>query len=94
MTDGIAGSARFWRRNRHWQVLLEAPDWVIQEMVSEGRDRGLFVLNYGGTINSPTLTMLIGTSAGGYDPSTETGDEPLAAASVPADARGGGESDG
>lgn len=76
MNERITGSVTFWRRNRHWQFLIEAPDWVIRELVDEARERGIFVLNYGGGSNGSIYSTLLGTSPGGSDP-YKPADEPL-----------------
>lgn len=69
MMDGeIRGSVTFWRRNQHWQFKIEAPGWVITDLVSEARSRGLHVLNSGGMIDSSIQTVLLGTSPGGFPP--------------------------
>lgn len=66
--DRISGQVTFHRRNRHWQMLVEAPDWVIRDMAAEIRERGLYLLNYGGTLDSSSGSTLLGTSPGGCDP--------------------------
>jgi hypothetical protein len=68
MHEELEGRIVFFRSHGHWQMRIEAPSWVISDVVSEVRVRGLHWLNSAGTLDSEHWSMLIGTSAKGSDP--------------------------